>query len=234
MRNLFFISIVSCLLFQPLAALKAQHKSMQKFSIGPEIGLGFSQMPNTSVNVNSYNDVATTERQIGLPNIVIGISTELKIRRKLSFISGIQYQKINNQLETTRSNNPTTTLEKLSISKIGVPIVLNASLSKKPSHFSALAGIRQNFILSGHYTPSYAGSNPYYPMNVKTAAEPLQNQLPQLLLGSAYQVKNGFRITAVANLGAVYYFSNIIENCLPTSYNNTDVNLTATYFLGKK
>lgn len=235
MKTQFSLSAITVLLILPMVALKAQ----QKFSISPEIGIGFSQTPSSSIRINPKTLSLTTKRNYAKANIVIGVSSDIKIYKKLHFTTGLQYQETEKLNQTVSISSPNSTdvnpyyarTTRVAFSKVGIPIFFTYVLGNKSSHVSLHFGLRKNYFLNGIYetTPEQT----YNPLDKNEAPYTMSNRNRQLSIGASYQIKNRLTFSSILHKGGYSNFANTLPTCRPDGYHNTDFNIIARYLLIK-
>jgi len=225
-------------------------QSQTTFKYGAEAGLAFSQFPtDKSFIIQSRND-KVTETIIPLYSPLIGLTTDLTIKKYLNFTAGLQYQTTGQRYHYHRDGNDLLygatyrhdIWENQTFHKLCLPLTIGLSLKVWKLQPTIFIGYRQNYFISGKYysksifdhdDPARDATNendlnPLDRNEIEWTAKSFQRQF---IYGFTTAIGQHLKISVTVARGQRIHYSESAISCLPYGFQNNDYLATVTYFL---
>lgn len=241
------------LLFLILSSLLTTYSQVGQAQValnyGVELGIAFSQLPKTnSYNIKIRND-KVTEKTAPLLSPLIGLTSELRIKKHLYFAVGLQYQKSGQRYHYHRDGNDllyggtyrSDTWENLTIHKICLPISIGYSFKLWKLKPTLFIGFRPcNFLAGKHYTKNkfdhdisskdITNENVFNPLAVnETGYRNIQRNQNQLSVGVNTLINQHLKFSVSFHSGAQLYYAENSTSCFGYSLHNNDCVVSMAY-----
>lgn len=220
------------------------------FNWGPEVGFSFCGFKQTSSETGHFD--VTTNSTIPTKSILLGMNTQLDIKKHFNLNVGLRFQTTGQKYESVRTgrmfvsddemaNYVTTNTTEQLYHKISLPLSIGFQFHIGNIATNLIVGYNQNYFLNGSYietsnTDSEVDAYDFQnttSQNPFTVGYPVNHFNSQLNTGISFTYKNSIVLKADANFGGYLSFAD------PSPYNfcsissggmqNKDYTLSVSY-----
>lgn len=244
MKKLLLLIIILSTLASP-ETVQAQ----STFRYGGELGLSISQLPERMSSVTENGQGKRFERTNPLPGPLVGLATELTVKRYIRFTMGAQYQLAGaryyfNQKDKdyhTKKNYSYEYWENKTMHKLSFPVSAGFVLSEWKLQPSLFVGYRPNYFIKGEESgrsifvqesqETRRGENSFDPFDTFSSARRFQHQV---FAGFSSSIGEHIKVSFTYHAGGQLHYGEHNATSYYYTYNNNDWIISATYLLRAK
>lgn len=242
--HLFLLTLITLTNFSQVG------QAQTNFKYGVELGFAFSQFPKSNSYIIQTRNDKVTGTTIPLLSPLIGLKTELTIKKHIQFGAGFQYQITGERYHYHRDGNDllygatyrTDVWENQTFQKLCLPLTAGLTIKIWKIQPTIFIGYRVNYFLSGKYysksvfdhddssrdITSEIEFNPLDRNEIEVTVKHLQRQF---LYGFSNSIGQHLKISVTVNSGRSILYSQSAISCLGYSFQNNDYLATVTYLL---
>jgi hypothetical protein len=248
MKRLLFLT-----LFSLTITLSQLGQAQVVLNYGAEFGFAFSQLPkNNSYTIESRND-KVTEKTTSLISPLLGLTSELRIKKHLYLSAGIQYQQSGLRYHSHRDGNDmlyggTYTSDKWenqTFHKIALPLSVGYSFKLWRLNPSLFVGFRPNYFVAGNHntrnefdhditSKDLITENEFDPFIANENNRSIKRFQEQFSVGINTLVNQHFKFSVSFHTGTQLIYSEYSSSCFVQGLVNNDYVVSMAYLFSNK
>lgn len=220
------------------------------FQYGAEAGLSVSQLPRHNLYLPTPNNDRVTVNTTPLYSPLLGLTTQLLIKKHLLLSLAVQYQMTGEHDHSHRLGNDLLyggtyrydLWEDQIFHKLCMPLSAGYAFTLWGIQPSLFVGYRPNYFLAGKHTrksvfdhdiasKDNTSETGFNPLDTREAGWPVNRFQRQMLCGIAAGVGQHLKISLTLCSGGEILYSESALSCLPYGLRNDDYSLTIIYLL---